>query len=149
MLLALTALRGDAMNSDSMLKGLQQRRVPKPRASSSAITPTGRSKFVPTRQHTINRKSQSKLRALAERKLPDKSHNLSSHAVRNRKATDHRVLCCNWWQRDHAIQRNDDGDSTVSPGVAPRTSCSNTHQQRYAATAHSTEAEAAKESAAM
>lgn len=91
-------------------------------------------------------------RALAERRLPDKSHNLSSHEGQGQKATDRRVLagnCCNCWQRDHAIHRSVDGDSTLFRNVAQPGLRNKTRQQRYAATAHPMEGEAAKELAAM
>jgi hypothetical protein len=84
--------------------------------------------------------------------LPDKSHNLNNHAGQARKVIDRRILagnCCNWSQRDHAIHRSDDDDSTLFRNVAQPGLCNKTHQQRYAATAHSLEEGAAKELAGM
>ena len=83
--------------------------------------------------------------------MPDKSHNLSNREAANRTATDRRDLDenHNLSRRDDATRSSDDGDSTLFEYVAQPQLRSKTHQQRYAATAHPTEGEAAKESAAM
>jgi len=56
---------------------------------------------------------------------------------------------CNPQQRENAIHESDDGDRTLFGNVAQPKAYNKIHQQRYAATAHPTEVEAAKESAAM
>ena len=66
--------------------------------------------------------------------------------------TDHRNFClcrCNSQQRENPIHGNDYGDSTSFRNVAQPKAYSTIHQQRYAATAHPKEVEAARESAAM
>jgi len=55
----------------------------------------------------------------------------------------------NRWRCDNANRSSDERDSTLSWNVAQPQLCSRIHQQRYAATAHPKELEAAKESAAM
>ncbi len=83
--------------------------------------------------------------------MPDKLHNLS-----NREAFD-RTVChgrCfvrnrNRLKHDDANRSSDDGNSMLFRNAGQPKLRSKIHQQRYAAKAHPTEGEAAKESAAM
>ena len=96
--------------------------------------------------------ARSVRRALAERKLPDKSHKLNNRAELGRQVTCCRqsyLSRCNSQRRGNAISWSDDGDSTLFGNVAQLRTCNRIHRQRDAATAHPTEVEAAKESAAM
>ena len=90
-------------------------------------------------------------RALAERKLPDKWHNLNNRAgpgwMVTRCRQSYRSRCNS--QRANAISSCDDGDSTLFRNVAQLWTCNKIHRHRCAATAHLTEVKAAKESAAM
>ena len=95
--------------------------------------------------------AQSVRRALAERKLPDKWHILNNRAAPGWMETRCRqcyLSRCNSQQRDNAVSWSADGDGTLFRNVAELWTCNRIHRQRYAATAHPTEVEAAKESAA-
>ena len=96
--------------------------------------------------------AQLEQRALAEQKLPDKSHNLNSHGALGQTEAYRLVVDqhrCNGSLHGDEIPPSDDGGNTLFRNVAQLKTCNRNHQQRYAATAHPTEGEAAKESAAM
>lgn len=84
--------------------------------------------------------------------MPDKLHTLNNRGAWGQTEAHRLVLdenYCNGSLRADAILPSDDGGSTLFRNDAQLKPCNKFHQQRYAATAHPKEVEAAKKSAAM